>query len=101
MNCCLMPGLNDTREDAARIAAFCAPIVRTLVNVIPYNPGNHPLTRAPPTDEEVDHLPPVAARRRPRGSQAHQGPQRDGGVQPAPETPRLRERRRALRVVSD
>lgn len=53
VNYCLMPGINDTRQDAARIAAFCAPIPRALVNVIPYNPGNHPLTRAP-TDAEVD-----------------------------------------------
>ncbi len=53
VNYCLMPGLNDTREDAARVASFCAPIARSLVNVIPYNPGNAPLTRAP-SDEEVD-----------------------------------------------
>ncbi|MBX3247418.1 MAG: 23S rRNA (adenine(2503)-C(2))-methyltransferase RlmN [Myxococcales bacterium] len=53
LNYCLMPGLNDTREDAARIAEFCRPIRRVLVNVIPYNPGNAPLTRAP-TDDEVD-----------------------------------------------
>ena len=53
VNYCLMPGLNDSREDAARVAAFCAPIARALVNVIPYNPGNAPLTRAP-SDEEVD-----------------------------------------------
>ncbi|MCB9657536.1 MAG: radical SAM protein [Sandaracinaceae bacterium] len=53
VNYCLMPGLNDTREDAARVAAFCAPIARTLVNVIPYNPGNAPLTRAP-SEDEVD-----------------------------------------------
>ena len=53
VNYCLMPGINDTREDAARVAAFCAPIARTLVNVIPYNPGNAPLTRAP-SEDEVD-----------------------------------------------
>lgn len=53
VNYCLMPGLNDTREDAARVASFCAPIARALVNVIPYNPGNAPLTRAP-SDDEVD-----------------------------------------------
>jgi len=53
VNYCLMPELNDAREDAALVASFCAPIERVLVNVIPYNPGNQPLTRAP-TDEEVD-----------------------------------------------
>lgn len=53
VNYCLMPGINDSREDAERILAFCAPIERVLVNVIPYNPGNEPLTRAP-TDAEVD-----------------------------------------------
>ena len=55
VNYCLMPGLNDAREDAADVARFCAPISRVLVNVIPYNPGNAPLTRAP-TDEEVDRF---------------------------------------------
>jgi 23S rRNA (adenine2503-C2)-methyltransferase len=56
VNYCLMPGLNDTREDAARIAAFCAPLGRTLVNLIPYNPGNAPLTRAPSEDEVVQFV---------------------------------------------
>ena len=53
VNYCLMPGLNDTVEDARAVAAFVAPIGRALVNVIPYNPGSDPLTRAP-TDAEVD-----------------------------------------------
>lgn len=53
VNYCLMPGLNDTREDAAGVARFCARIPRALVNVIPYNPGNDPLTRAPTEDEVV------------------------------------------------
>ncbi|MCS6970434.1 MAG: 23S rRNA (adenine(2503)-C(2))-methyltransferase RlmN [Planctomycetes bacterium] len=53
VNYCLLPGINDRREDAARVAAFCRPLGRCLVNVIPYNPGSQPLTR-PPTDEEVD-----------------------------------------------
>ncbi len=52
VNYCLMPGLNDTRQDATDVARFCEPIGRLLVNVIPYNPGNDPLTRAP-TPEEV------------------------------------------------
>ncbi|MEM1415623.1 MAG: radical SAM protein [Myxococcota bacterium] len=55
VNYCLMPGLNDAREDAALVAAFCAPIERVMLNVIPYNPGNAPLTRAP-SDEEVDRF---------------------------------------------
>ncbi len=55
VNVCLMPGLNDSREDAAAIAAFCEPIARVLVNVIPYNPGSDPLTRAP-SDEEIDRF---------------------------------------------
>lgn len=53
VNYCLMPGINDTREDAARIAAFCDGLGRVLVNLIPYNPGNEPLTRAPSEDEVV------------------------------------------------
>jgi 23S rRNA (adenine2503-C2)-methyltransferase len=53
VNYCLMPGLNDARQDAADVAAFCAPLGRVLVNLIPYNPGNAPLTRAPEEDEIV------------------------------------------------
>lgn len=55
VNYCLMPGINDTREDVRAIAEFCAPIARVMVNVIPYNPGNDPLTR-PPRDEEIDRF---------------------------------------------
>lgn len=44
---CLMPGINDRREDAARIATFCAPLGRVMVHLIPYNPGTSPLCRAP------------------------------------------------------
>lgn len=51
VNYCLMPGLNDTRADATRIAAFCQPLGRTLVNLIPYNPGSTALTRLPSEDE--------------------------------------------------
>jgi 23S rRNA (adenine2503-C2)-methyltransferase len=53
VNYCLMPGLNDGRADAAGIAAFCRPLGRVLVNLIPYNPGNAPLTRAPSEEEIV------------------------------------------------
>jgi len=55
VNYCLMPGLNDAREHAAEIAAFCQPLGRALVNVIPYNPGSHPIARAPEM-EEVDRF---------------------------------------------
>lgn len=51
VNFCLMPGLNDTREDSQRIAAWCRPLGRVLVNLIPYNPGSQPLTRAPDESE--------------------------------------------------
>jgi 23S rRNA (adenine2503-C2)-methyltransferase len=53
VNYCLMPGMNDARQDATDIAAFCKPLGRVLVNLIPYNPGNAPLTRAPEEDEIV------------------------------------------------
>jgi 23S rRNA (adenine2503-C2)-methyltransferase len=55
VNYCLMPGMNDTREDAAAVARFCAPLERVLINVIPYNPGNAPLTRAP-SEPEIDRF---------------------------------------------
>ena len=45
VNYCLIPGLNDSREDARRIAAFCAPLGRCLLNLIPYNPGSAPIAR--------------------------------------------------------
>jgi 23S rRNA (adenine2503-C2)-methyltransferase len=53
VNYCLMPGLNDRPEHAAEVGAFCRPLGRVMVNVIPYNPGSAPLTRAP-TEEEID-----------------------------------------------
>ncbi len=49
---CLLPGINDSAADAARIAAFCAPLGRCLVHVIPYNPGSAPIATAP-TETEV------------------------------------------------
>ena len=48
---CLLPGINDRAEDAAGIAAFAAPLGRTFVHVIPYNPGTAPIARAPSADE--------------------------------------------------
>jgi 23S rRNA (adenine2503-C2)-methyltransferase len=56
VNYCLMPGMNDARQDAADVAAFCKPLGRVLVNLIPYNPGNAPLTRAPEEDEIVQFI---------------------------------------------
>ena len=53
VNYCLLPGINDSREDAAHVARFCAGLGRVLLNLIPYNPGNLPLTRAPSEDEIV------------------------------------------------
>jgi 23S rRNA (adenine2503-C2)-methyltransferase len=47
VNWCLIPGLNDSREDAREAAAFCARVGRCIVNLIPYNPGPAPIARAP------------------------------------------------------
>jgi 23S rRNA (adenine2503-C2)-methyltransferase len=55
VNYCLLPGINDGREHAAGVARFCEPLGRVMVNVIPYNPGNAPLTRAP-SDDETDRF---------------------------------------------
>jgi 23S rRNA (adenine2503-C2)-methyltransferase len=51
VNYCLLPGINDSEDDARAVAAFCKPLGRVLVNVIPYNPGTMPLTRAPEEPE--------------------------------------------------
>jgi 23S rRNA (adenine2503-C2)-methyltransferase len=55
VNWCLLPGINNSREDARRLAAFTAPLGRVMVNVIPYNPGSRPLSRAP-TPAEVEEF---------------------------------------------
>ncbi|MBA2482414.1 MAG: 23S rRNA (adenine(2503)-C(2))-methyltransferase RlmN [Planctomycetes bacterium] len=55
VNYCLLPGINDRREDARGIADFCRPLGRSLVNLIPYNPGTAPLTHAP-SEDEVDRF---------------------------------------------
>jgi 23S rRNA (adenine2503-C2)-methyltransferase len=55
INYCLLPGINDTETDARAVAAFCKPLDRVLVNLIPYNPGSIPLTRAP-EEAEVDRF---------------------------------------------
>jgi 23S rRNA (adenine2503-C2)-methyltransferase len=51
VNWCLMPGVNDSREDAREAAAFCAEVGRYVVNLIPYNPGSSPIARAPSEEE--------------------------------------------------
>ena len=51
---CLLPGLHDTREDARDVARFCDGLGHVLVQLIPYSPGNAPLTRAP--EEEVERI---------------------------------------------
>jgi 23S rRNA (adenine2503-C2)-methyltransferase len=51
INWCLLPGINDSEADARRAAAWCAGIGRVYVNLIPYNPGTHPLCRAPTPEE--------------------------------------------------
>jgi 23S rRNA (adenine2503-C2)-methyltransferase len=55
VNYCLLPGLNDGDGDAEGVARFCASVGRALVNLIPYNPGRHPIARAP-TEEEIDRF---------------------------------------------
>ncbi|RZV54500.1 MAG: 23S rRNA (adenine(2503)-C(2))-methyltransferase RlmN [Deltaproteobacteria bacterium] len=55
VNYCLLPGINDTAADARAVAAFCKPLERVLVNLIPYNPGSTPLTRAP-DEAEVERF---------------------------------------------
>ncbi len=51
VNYCLLPGINDTRDDARAVASFCEPLGRVLLNLIPYNPGTVSLTRAPEEHE--------------------------------------------------
>ena len=53
VNYCLIPGLNDGPQDAQRVADFCRPLGRVLVNLIPYNPGSAPIARAP-SESEID-----------------------------------------------
>jgi 23S rRNA (adenine2503-C2)-methyltransferase len=47
VNYCLIPGVNDTRDQAFAVAAYCRRLGRTQVNLIPYNPGSTPLSRTP------------------------------------------------------
>jgi len=56
VNYCLLPGINDAREDAALVARFCGQVGRCLVNLIPYNPGRSPIARRPTAEEEARFL---------------------------------------------
>lgn len=47
LNWCLLPGINDGIEDADAIAAIAARLGRVMVNLIPYNPGSHPVAPQP------------------------------------------------------
>lgn len=98
VNYCLLPGINDSEEDARGVAEFCAPLGRALVNVIPYNPGNLPLTRAP-NEAEIDRFITllkseglVVRRRATKGRSVMAACGQLGNAE-------LRERRRQLRVV--
>jgi 23S rRNA (adenine2503-C2)-methyltransferase len=53
INYCLIPGLNDSAQDVARLKEFCSG--RVLVNLIPYNPGSAPIGRAP-SEEEIERF---------------------------------------------
>ncbi len=55
VNYCLLPEQNDSAEHAREVAAFCRPIGRVMINVIPYNPGSAPLARAP-NEDEIDRF---------------------------------------------
>lgn len=55
VNYCLVPGVNDSAADALAVSEFCAGLGRCLVNVIPYNPGDRPIARAP-TEEETERF---------------------------------------------
>jgi 23S rRNA (adenine2503-C2)-methyltransferase len=55
VNYCLLPEHNDRAEHAREVAEFCRPLGRVMVNVIPYNPGSAPLTRAP-SEDEIDRF---------------------------------------------
>lgn len=98
VNYCLLPGINDSEADARGVAEFCAPLGRALVNVIPYNPGNIPLTRAP-SEDEIDRFIEllkreglVVRRRATKGRSVMAACGQLGNAE-------LRERRRQLRVV--
>ncbi len=51
VNYCLMPGINDSRDDARHTAQLCKRLDRAMVNLIGYNPGTTPITTAPTEDD--------------------------------------------------
>jgi 23S rRNA (adenine2503-C2)-methyltransferase len=56
VNYCLIPGRNDGPGAAEGVAAFlraAAPSGRSVLNLIPYNPGSSPVGRAP-TEAEIE-----------------------------------------------
>jgi 23S rRNA (adenine2503-C2)-methyltransferase len=55
VNYCLLPGINDSRAAAAAAAAFCRGLGRTMLNLIPYNPGSRAASRGP-TEEEIERF---------------------------------------------
>ncbi|OHD16620.1 MAG: hypothetical protein A2087_04390 [Spirochaetes bacterium GWD1_61_31] len=55
LNYCLIPGVNDSAEAAAGVAAFARRVGRCLVNLIPYNPGGA-LDAPSPTDPEIERF---------------------------------------------
>jgi 23S rRNA (adenine2503-C2)-methyltransferase len=88
---CLLPGINNAARDADQIAQFLAPLGRTLVHVIPFNPGTAPITR-PPTEAEVVRFVAllrergIAVRRRiTKGRSVMAGCGQLGRAQPVPE----------------
>ncbi len=55
INYCLLPGINDSQEAAQRVARFVAPLGRTLVTVIPNNPGSESIAPAA-SDEDAERF---------------------------------------------
>jgi 23S rRNA (adenine2503-C2)-methyltransferase len=98
VNYCLLPGVNDTEADARAVAEFCMPLGRVLVNLIPYNPGSSPLTRAP-EETEVERF---IGWLRAEGLPVRQRVTKGRSVMAACGqlgNPSVREQRRALRTV--
>lgn len=90
VNYCLLPGLNDAPEDLDAAAAFVGRLGRALVNVIPYNPGRHPICRSPSEPEIDAFLSGLAARGIPVRRRVEKGRSLQaacgqlGGGQPSP-----------------
>ncbi len=55
LNYCLIPGVNDSREEARGVGRFRTSVGRAIVNLIPYNPGSVPLSRAP-SEKEIERF---------------------------------------------